>query len=135
VSHYSVIETQIASGEHLVKALRDMGFNDVEVHAQPRALVGWLGDSRAARANIIIRREHIGVCSNDIGFLQTSSGYFKAQISDFDSALFGKRWLQALTQRYAYHVASDMLTEQGFATVEEQRERDGTLRVTVRRMV
>jgi len=135
MSHYSVIETQIASGAHLVRALRDMGFHEVEVHAQPQKLMGWMGDARVTQANIIVRRKHVGPCSNDIGFLQTPSGYFKAQISDFDSVLFGRRWLQALTQRYAYHVASDMLAEQGFDTVEEQRDRDGTLRMTVRRMV
>ena len=135
MSHYAVIETQIASGKHLVQALRDMGFQQVEVHAQPQPLIGWIGDRRVTKANIIIRREHIGACSNDIGFLQTPSGYFTAQISDFDSVLFGQRWLRALTQRYAYHVACDMLAEQGFATVEEQRDHDGTLRMTVRRMV
>ena len=86
MSHYSVIDTQIASGEHLVKALADMGFREVEVHAEPRPLVGWMGDSRVTRANIIVRREYIGPCSNDIGFARTPSGYFKAQISDFDEA-------------------------------------------------
>jgi hypothetical protein len=134
MSHYSVIDTRIASGEHLVKALRDMGFEEVEVHTRPQPLLGWMGDSRTSGANIIVRREHIGPCSNDIGFLQTPSGYFKAQISDFDSVIFGAKWLRALTQRYAYHVAADMLEQRGFSKVDETRGRDGTVRLTVRRM-
>jgi hypothetical protein len=134
MSHYSVIDTQIASGEHLVKALRDMGFAEVEVHATPQPLVGWMGDPRTTLAHVIVRKKHVGPCSNDIGFLQTPSGYFKAQISDFDDGLFGKAWLRALTQRYAYHVATDMLAARGFDKVEETRDRDGTLRMTVRRM-
>ena len=46
MSHYTVMETQLSSAEHLVKALQDLGFENVEVHAKPQPLVGWLGDSR-----------------------------------------------------------------------------------------
>jgi hypothetical protein len=134
MSHYTVIDTRIASGKHLVQALRDMGFREVEIHTEPQPLVGWVGDTRITRAHIIVRREHVGPASNDIGFLQTPGGYFQAQISDFDQVLFGKRWLDALTQRYSYHVATDMLAEKGFEAVDETRDRDGTVRLTLRRM-
>jgi hypothetical protein len=134
MSHYTVMDTQLSSAEHLVKALADMGFRDVEVHAEPQPLVGWLGDNRKNRAHIIVRKAEIGFVSNDIGFLQTPSGYFRAQISDFDRLKFDDEWLRALTQRYAYHVATDMLAQQEFETVEESREADGTIHLTVRRM-
>jgi len=134
MSHYTVIETQIASADHLVRALGDMGFRDVEIHREPQPLVGWLGDSRKTVANLIIRKRFIGPASNDIGFVQTPSGYFKAQISDFDRFRFGEGWLRHLSQRYAYHVATDMLDQQEFETVEEARDRDGTIRITARRM-
>jgi len=134
MSHYTVMDTQLSSAEHLVKALADMGFGNVEVHAEPQALVGWLGDSRKNRAHVIVRKREIGFVSNDIGFLQAPSGYFRAQISDFDRLKFDDEWLRALTQRYAYHVASDMLAQQKFTTVEESREADGTIHLTVRRM-
>jgi hypothetical protein len=128
------MDTQLSSAEHLVKALEDLGFNNVEVHAEPKPLIGWLGDTRENRAHIIVRKRDIGFVSNDIGFLQTTSGYFKAQISDFDRLKFDDEWLRALTQRYAYHVATDMLARQEFETVEESREEDGTIHLTVRRM-
>jgi hypothetical protein len=134
MSHYTVIETQFASAEHLVEALRDMGFAEVELHAEPQPLVGWMGDRRETLANVIVRRKHVGACSNDIGFLQTPSGYFEAQISDFDQVRFGPAWMRGLTQRYAYHVATDMLAAQDFETVQESREQDGTIRLTLRRM-
>jgi hypothetical protein len=134
MSHYTVMETQLSSAEHLVKALNDLGFENVEVHAEPQRLVGWLGDDRTNRAHVIVRKREIGFVSNDIGFLQTPSGYFKAQISDFDRLKFDEEWLRALTQRYAYHVAKDMLAEQDFEAIEESRETDGTIHLTVRRM-
>ena len=118
MSHYTVMETQLSSAEHLVKALNDLGFENVEVHAEPQRLVGWLGDSRTNRAHVIVRKKEIGFVSNDIGFLQIPSGYFKAQISDFDRLKFDEEWLRALTQRYAYHVAKDLLAEQDFEAVE-----------------
>jgi hypothetical protein len=134
MSHYTVMETQISSAEHLVKALEDLGFKNVEVHAEPQPLVGWMGSTRENVAHVIVRRREIGFDSNDIGFLQTSSGYFQAQISDFDRLKFDDEWMRALTQRYAYHVAADMLAKQDFEMVEESRERDGTIHLTVRRM-
>jgi hypothetical protein len=134
MSHYTVMETQLSSAEHLVLALEDMGFGNVEVHTEPQPLVGWLGDDRQNVAHVIVRRSEIGFVSNDIGFLQTPSGYFKAQISDFDRLKFDDEWLSALTQRYAYHVATDMLARQRFETVEESREADGSIRLTLRRM-
>jgi hypothetical protein len=135
MSHYSVIDTRIASGKHLVRALQDMGFREVEIHAEAQPLVGWTGDSRASLAHIIVRRRQVGAASNDIGFFQTPGGYFQARISDFDQILFGGKWLERLTQRYSYHVATDMLAEKGFEPVEEKRDGDGTVRLTLRRMV
>jgi len=104
------------------------------VHEQPQPLRGWLGGDRGTRAHVIVRRRSIGLGSNDIGFLQTGNGYFQAQVSDFDHTLFGKRWMNALTQRYAYHVAADLMAEQGFEAVDEAHESDGTIRLTLRRM-
>ena len=134
MSHYTAIETQFASADHLAAALRDMGFAEVEIHAEAQPLVGWLGDRRETLANVIVRKKFVGPASNDIGFLQTASGYFEARISDFDGFRFGPAWMRALTQRYAYHVTREMLAEQQIDTVQESREQDGTIRLTLRRM-
>ena len=53
MSHYTVVDTQIVSAEHLAQALEDMGFDEVEVHEQPQPLRGWLGDTREQKANVI----------------------------------------------------------------------------------
>ena len=134
MSHYTLIETQLVSKKHLVMALHDMGLRDVEVFDQAQPLIGWLGEKRKNRAQVIIRKRYLEPASNDMGFLSGSDGRFRAVISDFDQRKYNMAWLRRLTQRYAYHVARDSLKEQGFEMIEETVEQDRTIHLTLRRM-
>ena len=134
MSQYLNIETQIVSAEHLVKALKDVGFNEVEVYQTAQPLRGWLGDRRKNSAEIIIRKEHVGSASNDIGFKWRPQGRFTAIISDFDKNTYNAAWLNRLTQRYAYHVAMDKLQAKGFDLVDEYVQEDQTIHLTLRNM-
>lgn len=134
MSHYAQLETQLHSRDHLVHALVDLGFTHVEVYDQPQPLVGWQGDSRQQKAEVIIRRQHVGACSNDLGFARDSDGNYRALISDFDSFRFNGAWLNRLHQRYAYHVSRERLADQGFDLVAEEQTDDGSIRLTLRRM-
>jgi hypothetical protein len=134
MSQYLNIETQIVSAEHLIRALHDLGFDDVEVHQTAQPLRGWIGDRRKNTAEIIIRKKHVGTASNDIGFKWGPLGRFTAIISDFDKRDYGAAWLNLLTQRYAYHVAKDKLQEEGFDLVEESVQADQTIHLTLRKM-
>ena len=134
MSHFTTIATQIVSAKHLVLALNDLGFAEVEIHATPQRLIGYLGDTRANKAHVIVRKKHFGLLSNDIGFVQNAKGTFDAIFSDYDRNTYDRAWLQKLTQRYAYHVSRDMLAQQRFSLVEEKTEKNGTIRLTVRRM-
>jgi hypothetical protein len=134
MSHFTTIATQIVSAKHLVLALNDLGFAEVEVHAAPQPLIGYQGDARVNQAHVIVRKKHIGLLSNDIGFAQNAKGTFDALISDYDRNTCDDTWMQKLTQRYAYHASRDLLSQQKFSLVEEKQEKDGTIRLTVRRM-
>jgi hypothetical protein len=134
MSQYLNITTQIVSGEHLVKALKDVGFNEVEVYQTAQPLKGWLGDERTNTAEIIIRKKYVGSASNDIGFKLGSQGRFTAVISDYDRKMYNAVWLNRLTQCYAYHVARDKLQEKGFDLVEESVQEDQTIHLTLRKM-
>jgi hypothetical protein len=134
MSQYLNIATQIVSGEHLVKALKDVGLNQVEVYKTAQPLKGWLGDKRANTAEIIIRKKYVGSASNDIGFKLGSQGRFTAIISEFDKKMYNAAWLNHLTQRYAYHVTRDKLQEKGFDLVEESLQEDQTIHLTLRKM-
>ncbi len=134
MSHYSQLETKLSSAKHLIYALTDMGFQNIEVYENPQPLVGWVGDRREQTAEVIVRRRYVGMASNDLGFARDDDGNFRALISDFDSVRYNRAWLGRMCQRYAYHVSRDKLTEQGFDLVEEEQEDDGSIHLTLRRM-
>ena len=133
MSAYTVIQTRIVSREHLVQALKEMGFEQVEVHARPVPLQGFEGTARQNKAEVVIRRQHISSLSNDIGFARDAQGFYRAIISDFDRNRFGTPWLMKLNQRYACQVAKQQLQAQGFELVEEQLDQQQTVRMTLRR--
>jgi hypothetical protein len=104
MSAYLTLLTPMTDQECLLAALVDLGFDrtQIEVHAMPVPLVGYAGDQRAQTANLVIRRQYIGISSNDVGFLATATGY-QALVSGYDHPRFGTAWVAQLNQRYAIH--------------------------------
>ncbi|MBD1923513.1 DUF1257 domain-containing protein [Microcoleus sp. FACHB-831] len=134
MSHFTSIKTQIKNQEALVKALEDVGFKNVEVHNDAQHLYGFVGDVREQTAEVIIRRQHLGSASNDIGFKRQEDGQFEAIISEYDRAYqYSQQWLNQLTQRYGYHTLMETAPAQGFTVEEEEVLADGTIRVVVGR--
>ncbi len=122
MSAYIKFATPMLDQECLIAALIDIGFkhNVVEVHAEPVALVGYEGNSREQKAEVVIRREHLGTASNDMGFRRTPTGY-TAIISDFDQQRYGPDWLKRLQAKYQDHEQRKMarLAEEARQAVEE----------------
>lgn len=114
MSHYSKIQTQFADKEILLTCLAKLGYNKVEVNAQPKHLYGYMGDIRPESAEVIIRRQHISSASNDIGFRMKPDGTYEAIISEYDLGILGAGWLQRLTQSYAQEAVYSSLSKQGF---------------------
>lgn len=125
MSHFSRIRTQIVEKDHLLQAIKDLGFNyeegELKVH-------GFAGQQQPAE--IVIRLP----LSYDIGFRK--NGEFYEIVTDW----FGVRGIKLeeftskLTQRYAYHVTRVKLESQGFSLVEEQVQETGQIRLLLRRM-
>ena len=134
MSHFTRLKTRITDVAALTKALADVGFKDVEVHATPQHLYGFVGDRREQTAEVIIRKRQIGWLSNDIGFQRQPDGTFEAIISEYDRGKYSPQWLEKLTQRYAYHLARAKLGEQGFDLVSEETAKDGRIHLVLRRM-
>ena len=124
MSHYTTLRTQLTDADALVAALADLGYPEVEVHAEVAP----------QRAHVIVRRRHIGPESNDIGFERRDDGRFAAVVSDYDRARHGEDWLRRLTARHAYHATRATLAEQGVEAVEEETDRTGTVRLVLRRV-
>jgi hypothetical protein len=134
MSHFTTIRTQITDTDALVKALADVGFDEVEAHQTAQNLSGYQGDLRSQTAEVIVRRQHIGRASNDIGFKRQDDGTFEAIISEYDRKKYSQQWLERLTQRYAYHAAMAKLEEQGFTLNTEEVEEGGRIHLVLRRM-
>lgn len=134
MSHFTRLKTRITDKAALVKALADVGYKLVEVHDAPQHLYGYQGDKRAQTAEVIVRRRHIGLLSNDLGFRRTEDGSFEAIISRYDRRKHSQAWLDRLTQRYAYHVARAKLQEQWFDLVSEETAKDGRIHLVLRRL-
>lgn len=124
MSAYITLMTPMTDQECLLAALADLGFDHtkVEVHAEPVNLVGYGGDRRVQAANIVIRRQHVGMASNDVGFLATATG-FKAFVSGYDHPRFGSGWLSQLGTRYQSHwtAKEERLAAEERRRLEEER--------------
>ncbi|TDD87952.1 DUF1257 domain-containing protein [Actinomadura darangshiensis] len=133
MSHFTTLTTEITDREALCAALADVGYEHVEVHDTSQPLYGYRGDLRSDRAHVIVRRAHIGRASNDLGFLHQEDGRYLAVISEYDRRKHDGAWLGRVTARHAYHLTASTLASQGFDLTEETTERDGTVRMVLRR--
>lgn len=104
MSAYVTLLTPMTDRECLLHALADLGFgpDKIEVYEEPRALVGYEARERVQAAHVILRRQHVGSASNDLGFLGTPTGHTLI-VSDYDRRSYGQAWLQRLEDRYVHH--------------------------------
>jgi hypothetical protein len=134
MSHFTRIQTTLRNPRVLAAALREVGLAEVEVHDQPQTLYGYRGDARPELAEVIVRRQHVGAASNDIGFARQPDGSFEAIISQYDRRKYDQRWLGRLTQAYGHAAALTYAREHGYDVLTDEAERDGTRRLTLRRV-
>ena len=135
MSHYSEVVIEFTDEGCLVAALNRLGFQGkVEVHREAQPLYGYQGDVRPQKANIIIRREHVGPAANDLGFERQPDGKYRAWISEFDQRQNGYNdaWMGKLKQAYGIEKARAEARKRGYR-VSEQKLDDGRVRLTLRR--
>jgi hypothetical protein len=122
MSHFSRIKTRMVERQHLLAALRDLGYTPEEGDVRVRGFFG-----QRAHAEIKVPTK-----SQDIGFRHTAQGY--EIVADWGlGGVKQKDFVQQLQQRYAYHAARAKLEEQGFSLVSEEQE-GGRIRLVLRRM-
>lgn len=104
MSAYGEYETEFTNATCLVAALKDLGYTNVEQHAQAVPLEGYQGDARTQQAHVVVRRRYVGGAANDVGFERLLDGRFVARISEFDRRChFTQARLGTLTMHYAKH--------------------------------
>lgn len=85
MSQYHEATCAIKDEDSLVAALKELGFNTVEVHKEAQTLYDYHGKPRPQKANVIVRKDTFCSSSNDIGFLKNTDGTYTAIVSQFDS--------------------------------------------------
>jgi hypothetical protein len=72
------------------------------VHDIAQSLVGYKGDTRKQKANVIVRCCNVGSASNDLGWeWDEKAGVFVEHISDYDKGKHNATWLGHLKASYA----------------------------------
>ena len=125
MSHISRIKTQMVEKELLLMALQDLGFSYEEGDLEVK---GFGGQHTHVEIKLPL---HL---SNDIGFQKSGDAY--EIVADWFGVrnLKQKDFTNQLLQRYAYHAACSKLAEQGFTLVNEEKQKDGQIRLVLRRM-
>jgi hypothetical protein len=97
------------------------------VVARPVSSVG----SRPDAAHVVIRKQHVGPVSNDLGFRKCPDGTIEALIGEYDQRHgYGQAWLNRVAQHYAYRVAEKQAARIG-ATLSKSINVDGSWRVVL----
>ncbi len=125
MSHFSNIKTQIRNLDSLEAALTDL---EVTWKAGPQQVRGYRGQTRTAE--VVIEQDN----GYDIGFSSNGQEYeLVADLQFWQQAWSVDRFLNKVTQRYAYHTVVRETSHQGFQIAEQQQNQDGSIRLVVQR--
>lgn len=134
MSHYHEIKTQITNRDALVTALTKCGFKaeQIEVHDVAQNLYGYHGDKRNQKANVIVRRKHVGGASNDLGFAQKEDGTFEAIVSSYDKGIgYNDKWLDKVSTQHSIENAKQAFSQNGWEYTESVDDQGRTQLVGV----
>ncbi|HZU12136.1 MAG TPA: hypothetical protein VFB58_04790 [Chloroflexota bacterium] len=113
----------------LLSALADLGYSQIE-EGDTLPLFGYRGDRRSETAQIVIRRQHVGPLSNDIGFAHAKDGY-RPIVSEFDQrTLRDGHFLVQLRTAYSERVVEEV-KRRLHGTAQRQVE-GGVVKIRVR---
>ena len=118
MSEYAICKTKIKDKQALIEALAEMGFGKekLEIPESPQHLYGYHSDKRPEKADVIIRRKHIGGSSNDVGFRKEADGTYSPIISEYDgrSMGFNAGWVKKLNDTYLEKLCIRQARQKGF---------------------
>jgi hypothetical protein len=125
MSHFSQIKTKIRSLPALEAALSDLG---LDWKSGPYPVRGAQGKTQTAA--VVVEQDN----GYGIGFSWNGKEYeLVADLDFWQQAWSVDRFLNMVTQRYAYHTVVDTAQAQGFQVAEEAKAADGSIRLVVQR--
>lgn len=125
MSHFSQIKTQLRNLASLETALTDLG---IDWKPGPCPVRGYRGQT--INAEIAIEQEN----GYDIGFRWNGNEYeLVADLQYWQQPISVDRFLNKITQRYAFQTVLSETAKQGFQVAEQQKNEDGSIRLVVQR--
>lgn len=125
MSHFSQIKTQLRNLASLQTALTDLG---IDWKPGPCPVRGYRGQT--INAEVAIEQEN----GYDIGFRWNGNEYeLVADLQYWQQSCSVDRFLNKITQRYAFQTVLNEATKQGFQVAEQQQNEDGSIRLVVQR--
>jgi hypothetical protein len=122
MSAYIQYTTPMIEEDVLITALCEMGFSreHIETHQSAATLVGFEGRIRPEKGHIVIRRQHVGMASNDIGFIKEEGGY-RMIISAYDRSKYNETWRKRLQDAYNNNLSVHIQKMSGLEAKQQQR--------------
>lgn len=125
MSHFSKIKTSLRDLALLQKSLDDLG---VRWDENIKSLNGY--KSQKCFANLVIKQNN----NYDIGFTWNGTEYqLVADLQFWQQPWSVELFLDKITQRYAYNSILKATQTQGFQTVEELTQENGSIKLTLQR--
>jgi hypothetical protein len=125
MSHFSKIQTSLKDLDLLKKSL-----NDLSIHWEPELNRVRGYKEQTTFANIVIKQAN----NYDIGFSWNGFEYqLVADIQFWQQPWSIELFLDRVSQRYAYNSIVESTSNQGFQTVNETVQEDGSIKLTLQK--
>ena len=125
MSHFSKIQTSLKDLDLLKKSL-----NDLSIYWEPELNQVRGYKDQTTFANIVIKQDN----NYDIGFSWNGFEYqLVADIQFWQQSWSIELFLDRVSQRYAYNSIVESTSDQGFQTVNETVQEDGSIKLTLQK--
>lgn len=125
MSHFSKIQTSLKDLDLLKKSL-----NDLSIHWEPELNRVRGYKQQTTFANLVIRQDN----DYDIGFSWNGFEYqLVADIQFWQQPWSIEMFLDRVSQRYAYNSIVESTSQQGFQSVSETVQEDGSIKLTLQK--
>ncbi len=125
MSHFSKIQTTLKDLNLLKQALNDLC---IQWDSESQTVRGY--KEQTSFANLVIKQNN----NYDIGFTWNGFEYqLVADLQFWQQPWSVESFLDKVSQRYAYNSIIQATKKQGFETVEEIKQNNGTIKLTLQR--
>lgn len=126
MSHFTQVATKISNKELLLTCLKELGY-EVEENVSIR---GYRGQETPVDIAVRMRQGY------DIGFTLGADGTYSFVADWFGvQGVNEQQFTTKVQQQYALGTVMEQVSRQGFNVIEQQRDENGQIRITVRRWV